>query len=38
MQIHLADVLLLSEKPLLMKPPHAYGPQLPKKSDTEEVS
>ncbi len=38
MQIQSVKILLLWEKQLLMKPPHAFGSNLAKKSDTEEVS
>ena len=37
MQNHLVKMLLLWEKEFLMKPPHAFGSHLAKKSDTEEV-
>jgi len=37
MQIQSVKILLLWEKQLLMKPPHAFGSNLAKKSDTEEV-
>ncbi len=42
MQIQIVKVLLLwaqksREKQLLMKPPHAFGSHLTRKSDTEEV-
>ena len=37
MQIQLVKILLLWEKQLLMKPPHAFGSHLAKKSDTDVV-
>ena len=37
MQIHSVKTLLLWETQLLMKPPHAFGSHLEKRSDTGEV-
>ena len=37
MQIQLVKILLLWEKQLLMKPPHAFGSHLAKKLDTDIV-